>query len=384
MATLTPTYDTVLRITSEEKNARIPWWTWVSGTPKNKLFLVGIASGNDREVRIISEARKNDKRSEIHFLQIQGVVMKKKRLKQLLKKYPKNDEASPVELNLPEDVPLFIKFVDKGRYLDFIQRGELHFGKLSEYRNMALPGVYDTVDTIIGDLNEDTLQQMFSENTQVQLDEFGYRLKQEEYVTYREILHPNAAVFCFTVIPRSSLYSIGNNTFKINKALIERLLKDFPSSEKVPVVLNGIGYIWEMIKLSTSTTRSMRGPVIYTDNQFSAVTLVRREIGRKINSKDVIPFTKKKHYSNQNEYRFLLENTKSLNQQGNLEIGSLKKYTHAMADLTDISIQVSMEHRKLTRLEIYRGLEYPSLSQLSLLEFFNKCHFKKYMIGMPG
>lgn len=57
MATLTPTYDTVRRITSEEKNARIPWYTWVSGTPKNKLFLMEIASGNDREVRITSDAK---------------------------------------------------------------------------------------------------------------------------------------------------------------------------------------------------------------------------------------------------------------------------------------------------------------------------------------
>ncbi len=306
----------------------------------------------------------------------------KKILKQLIKTYDKNNDTVSDKLELPKNVPLFIKFIDKKRYPSFILNGELHFGKLSEYRNMALPGVYDTVDTVIGDLDEDTFYREFGENTQLFLDRFGTRLKEKEYVTYREVLHPDAAAFCFTAIPRKALYSIGNNTFKINKILIKQLLKNFPSSEKVPVVLTGIGHIWEMIKLSTNETRSIRGPVIYTDNQALAVTLVRREMGGNIDSKGIVPLTKKSRYRNQYEYRFLLENTKQLNKQGNLKIGSLKNYVRSVDDLNDISIHLELRRKKLTRLEIYRSLQYTSLSTLSLLEFFGACHSGKYIVSM--
>ncbi|MCH5465610.1 hypothetical protein [Levilactobacillus tujiorum] len=87
-------------------------------------------------------------------------------------------------IDLPEDVPLFIKFVDRKYLSDFLQQGILHFGTLAEYRDMAQPGgVYGKADTIIGDLNEGVFHREYGEGTILDIDNKRTILEPHEYST---------------------------------------------------------------------------------------------------------------------------------------------------------------------------------------------------------
>ncbi|KRL98208.1 hypothetical protein ACUIJQ_12370 [Levilactobacillus hammesii] len=305
-----------------------------------------------------------------------------KRERKLVKRLrsSKTNNTTIEELGLPSEVPLFIKFVERKYLSGFLRKGELHFGRLSDYRGMALPGVYSNINTTIGDLDEDVLRREFGENSELEIDKLKTKLTHGEYGTFRAVLHPNAAAFCFTAIPRRFLYSIGNNTFKIDTGLINRLLQSFPPDKTVPVVLTGIGYIWEMVKIKSRGVGSARGPVLYIDDQNEAFDIVQNRMRKNIDLKDIVPFTKRRRYEEQYEYRFLVEESKVLDSNGNLYIGSLKKHAHRVQSLNNIYVQVNVEITKKSQLDIYKMLKYHFLYDMALIEFKTQCERGSYTI----
>lgn len=298
---------------------------------------------------------------------------------------------SPKNIQLPDYVPLFIKFVDNEYYQDFINSGQLHFGTLKAFRDRTLPGNSSgSSDTVIGDADEGVRKLYFGSGSSAKIIQkmkgpsirtYKFVMQNSEYASFRVVPFPDAAIFSFTMVPRNQLFDSGNHQYKINPKFVDLLESDFPKDEKTPVILRRVDTIWAKISLITHETTHARGPVAYYDNQEMAIADVMSVFPTNVPQDELVPFTKGLRYKSQNEYRFLLNDNKQLDSHDNLKIGSLDGLVEEVGSLREIVIQAREDQVNLTSFQIFQGLKYSFISDKALMEFRNSKLLKTFSKG---
>lgn len=257
---------------------------------------------------------------------------------------------------------VFIKFVEKERIESFLKKGELHFGKLDVYRQMAMVGLSKNPDTKIGDLNEDTWHEFFGPGT-----EMDFRFKKEmhrsslqdgESATFRQDpLHPDAAAFCLIKLTANDFF-VENENCKINLSVIQELEKDFPPQKYEVVVFTNINLLSLSISYKAPKSYVISTDVEYNDSTRRGVNRLINKLSYKGKATDLIPFVKYLRYKNQHEFRFLLEDSSELDKSNNLFVGPLREHTSVLSNLREVALSSWEMNGYISRLQLFDSLSY--------------------------
>ncbi|GAY71958.1 hypothetical protein [Lentilactobacillus kosonis] len=276
----------------------------------------------------------------------------------------KEDRDMFVNQELICEVPLYIKFVDKKYAYNFLN-GELHFGKMQEYRDTALPGVIGPANTSIGDLNEDVHLVSGGENSKIHFYRGGVEeavsfLKKGEFFNFRAVVHPDASAFCFTAVHRCELINDGNGGYHIRPEFIKKLENQFPPAEKVPFVILDPNFLWNMISLRARKIGigCARAPICYCSDQNIGIRIQMDIFSNKVSPMNVVPFVKGLAYKDQSEYRFFLEDSSLLNSKNNLIVDSLQGKVTQVSDLSEVEVKQLSGTREISSDELFQNLEH--------------------------